>query len=198
MKQRKKLFWVTTKYKEEDWFVIASNKKAACKYHEEAEGFDYGYAKAKEICEVSIEYQKDKAYWAQLDMLKDLGFTILSEAPYRIVMKDGKIYQEGSTVKLVVMESSYDKEGLYIVNMANTNMYKIGITKDFSQRLRSLQTGNPFIIEVHNFYPLKSSRRIESFLHKKYQHRKLGGEWFQLATRDLVEIHEYVMTHQSV
>jgi hypothetical protein len=77
--------------------------------------------------------------------------------------------------------------------MANTNLFKIGITKDFSQRLRSLQTGNPYIIEIYNFYPIKTSRQIESLLHKRYQHRKLAGEWFQLTYQDLEEIHDLVV-----
>jgi hypothetical protein len=193
MTTHKNLYWVTTPLNEEDWFIIAKDAKAACKFHEHAEGFERGYAKAKEICSVEKKYEKGEAYWASLNILEDLGFKILSEAPYRILQKDSKIYQEGSTVKLVVMERSYNKEGIYIVNMANTNLYKIGITKDFSQRLRNLQTGNPFIIEVHNFYPMKTNTEMESFLHKRYQHKKLSGEWFELTYEDLNNIHDFIV-----
>lgn len=197
MKTAKYLYWVTTPLKEEDWFIIARNAKDACEFHEGAEGFDSGYARAKEICKVEKEYLKDKAYWAQLDMLKDLGFTVISEAPYRILKKDGKIYQEGSTVKLVVMENSYNKEGLYLIKIANSNLYKIGITKDFTQRLRNLQTGNPFVIEVYNFYPLTTHRKMETYLHNKYKEKKVGGEWFKLTQDDLNEIHDYVVAYRD-
>ena len=41
------LYWVTTEDGVEDWFSVAKSKKLAEEYHESAEGFNPGEAKAK-------------------------------------------------------------------------------------------------------------------------------------------------------
>jgi len=192
-KEIKKLFWVTAYYKAEDWFIIAENAEIACEFHEAYEGFEPGIAKAIEICNVDKNYEKDEVYHAQLWMLEDLGFKVLSKAPFRVVIKDGKTYKERSTVKLVIEERFYNKEGLYIIYIANTNKYKIGITKDFEKRLLNLQTGNPNIIEVFNFYTCQNCKKIESLLHKKYKDKSIGGEWFEFTEKELDEIHKIIL-----
>lgn len=189
----KKLFWVSTPGKEEDWFIIADNAKVASRFHEGFEGFDRGWAAAKEICEIKKDYEKREVYHAQLDMLLDMGFSILSEEPARVVMKDGRIFQEGTVIKRVMIDRSYEGEGLYIVRMIGTDKYKIGVTKNFVKRLSNLQTGNPHIIEVYYFYPTYKSRKIESFLHKKYKQKSLGGEWFEFSEEELIKVHDDIL-----
>lgn len=191
------LFWTTTKLNEEDWFIIADNEQEACTYHEDHEGFERGVAKAKIIQNVDKDYESKKTYHAQLDMLSDMGFLIISRGPNRIVSKDGRIYQEGTVIKLAILERSYGREGLYIISMTGTNIFKIGITKDFTRRMKNLQTGNPNVLEVHHFYPMPAHRNAESFLHKKYKNKNIGGEWFVLTQSDLDNIHNYVISHKK-
>lgn len=188
----KKLFWVSTDLNEEDWFVIAPSAQAACKFHERYEGFNIGMARAKEICTVQKQYQSDNTYHAQLDMLTDLGFKILSEGPTRIVIKDGIVFKEGTVIGAVIMEQSYNKEGIYILNATNTNRYKIGISKNFGKRLSNLQTGSPFMFEIEAFYPTNKSRSIERLAHKLLKDKNVGGEWFELTREELQIIDEFI------
>lgn len=194
----KKLFWVSTFGKEEDWFIIANNAEIACRFHENYEGFDPGDASAKEVGEVRKDYQEEDVYHAQLDMLSDMGFKILSKGPARVVIKDGNVFQEGTVIKRVMLDASYKGEGVYIVRMVGTNKYKIGITKDFTKRLSNLQTGNPYIIEVYYFYLTEYYREIELFLHKKYKQKSLGGEWFEFSTeKELIQVHKDIILFKN-
>ncbi len=195
-RKKRKLFWVSTKDGDEDWFIIAYTAKQACKFHEDYEGYDNGDAKAKPIMTVNKIYSKDRTYHAQLWMLVDMGFEILSDNLSRIVRRAGIIYQEGTTLKSVLMKRTYENEGLYIVNTAGTSNYKIGITKDFSKRLSNLQTGTPFVIELHNFYPTKDYKKLERILHKKYKKFSIGREWFRLAEKELNEIHDLIIAYK--
>lgn len=52
------LFWVKTKYKFEDCFIVAPTKEIACKCHEYGEGFNRGDASAELICEIPSELEK--------------------------------------------------------------------------------------------------------------------------------------------
>ena len=191
-KRKKKLFWVSTKDKDENWFIVASNSYSACKFHIDFEGYDDSSTKAKEICYVEKIYHKDSVYHAQIDMLEDLGFEILIAGMPRVVRKDGIIYKEGDVLNNVIMENSLNKEGLYIVHVVGSDMYKIGATRDFRSRLKNMQTGNPYVIEIFNFYHRSNYHELESLLHKKYKEKSIGGEWFRFNRIDLEEIDEYL------
>jgi hypothetical protein len=82
---------------------------------------------------------------------------------------------------------------VYLLKVQNENIFKIGITKKLSSRKLQLQTGNPFTIELVNFYESDYARKIEKFLHTKYSYTKLtegfdklSGEWFILNEKDVL------------
>lgn len=192
MTTKMKLFWVYTPCHEEDWFIIAHDRKTARKYHEEYEGFDYGYAMASLIGSVEKKYERRAVYHAQLPMLEDMGFTVLSDGPYRVVIKEGRVYQEGSVIKFSLLNGSDGKEGLYIVHAVGSDLYKIGITKHLRARLRNMQTGSPLVIELYNFWKTNHSKVIERMLHRRYKARSVGKEWFLFSRADLEMIHNDV------
>lgn len=43
------LYWCTTDDGDEDWFVVADSAREACRFHEDAEGYDRGDAHAERI-----------------------------------------------------------------------------------------------------------------------------------------------------
>ena len=43
------VYWCTTSDSDEDWFVVADSARKACRFHEEAEGYDRGEAYAERI-----------------------------------------------------------------------------------------------------------------------------------------------------
>lgn len=78
---------------------------------------------------------------------------------------------------------------IYLLKLHGHNIFKIGFTKNEpKQRIKPLQTGNPYEIELVASYKSELATKIESVLHRKYDNHKtaietdihLGGEWFEL------------------
>lgn len=60
--------------------------------------------------------------------------------------------------------------------------YKIGITKrKVEDRIKQFQTGNSERFEILGVYQSKWGSKIESILHRNYQHLRIAGEWFNLS-----------------
>lgn len=72
---------------------------------------------------------------------------------------------------------------------------KIGVAKSITNRLKQVQTGNPYVVEVAKTYVLSSeekARAVEATLHAKYISSKAAGEWFTADTGMLEYIDQYV------
>jgi len=79
---------------------------------------------------------------------------------------------------------------LYIIQIKNTNIYKIGVTKNLNKRLSDLQVGNPnelILIKLWKHPQVKKIQNYERILHNYY--KKCGcwirGEWFNLKQIDI-------------
>jgi hypothetical protein len=71
---------------------------------------------------------------------------------------------------------------VYLLVDSNEN-YKIGITTgDIHKRIKSLQTGSSGELVLINKHKSKHYRKIETNLHRKYNHLSTDGgkEWFSL------------------
>ena len=72
---------------------------------------------------------------------------------------------------------------------------KIGVAKSISNRIASLQTGNPYEIVLLKEYKVHSevaARAIEKTLHSMFKDKALRGEWFNLTPEDIKLIDRYV------
>lgn len=76
---------------------------------------------------------------------------------------------------------------VYIGRKNNTEEYKIGITSDIENRIKSLKTGCPDfnIIASLNTKNKPISFRIERGLHASFAEQCIGGEWFSLSEDDV-------------
>ena len=108
---RWKLYWATTPDHDEDWFVLARSKRAACRFHELEEGYDEaGYASAELICPVPEKLQASTHEgWPSHEFLEECGGEFVSGAPVlamhemlgcgqRAVKFGNRIYKEGDIV----------------------------------------------------------------------------------------------------
>ena len=59
-------------------------------------------------------------------------------------------------------------------------------TKELNKRLKSLKTGNGSEIFVVNSFETIHHRKVEKWLHNKYNSKRLIGEWFSLSDEDIV------------
>jgi hypothetical protein len=73
----------------------------------------------------------------------------------------------------------------YVYFIRCNEFTKIGITNDIDYRLRSLQTGNPYPLELLCKFEYANALPIEGILHKRFSGRRVQGEWFKLSDTDL-------------
>lgn len=73
---------------------------------------------------------------------------------------------------------------LYVIGHPQHRIAKIGITTNLSARLRAIQTGHPFRLEV--LWSCPGGRRLEAWLHEGLALRRLKGEWFDFEEFDPV------------
>lgn len=98
-----KLFWVTTEDHGEDWFVIATNAKEACNFHEEQEGYDPGDITAEMILEIPDDITVDIG-WPTHEVLRACGANFLVDGIARVVEIGERKFCEGlmeSTIRTI-------------------------------------------------------------------------------------------------
>lgn len=95
---------------------------------------------------------------------------------------------------------------VYLVNMENTDFYKIGFTKNSPEkRVKNLQTGNPKNINLVDSYRSNIAQNIETALHNFLRHKKIDshegvklmGEWFLLDREDVKQFQEKCKTIET-
>lgn len=83
---------------------------------------------------------------------------------------------------------------VYLINIQDTNIYKIGFTKQSPEkRVKDLQTGNPYKMVLVDSYKSQIAPSIETVIHNYFKHKKnnpeeglsLLGEWFILEKKDI-------------
>lgn len=86
---------------------------------------------------------------------------------------------------------------VYLIKQKNTDLYKIGITKNANKRKLQIQTGSPQKIEILYLYESEMASKIERFFHKKYFHTKfdetfdkIEGEWFKLNPKEVLSFND--------
>lgn len=74
---------------------------------------------------------------------------------------------------------------VYLIHDTQTNCYKIGLSKNPSKRLSSLQTATPNkLVLLHEIETSRMSS-LEKELHYKFQANHLNGEWYALSDNDI-------------
>jgi hypothetical protein len=82
---------------------------------------------------------------------------------------------------------------IYLIRANEINLYKIGISKNANNRIKQLQTGCPYQLEiVQIFEPKKFPYKVEKIMHRSmsiYKQNedltKLKGEWFDLKNNEI-------------
>ncbi|HTG65078.1 MAG TPA: GIY-YIG nuclease family protein [Flavobacterium sp.] len=184
----KNFYWLKTNDNHENWFVIAYDEYLAEKFFVNMEGYDLEDVEATEICEVIFEDCDENEYFPSNEMLIKNGFEIIKLDEPMIVWKDGKKYCQGDIVHCIISEKSKNKLGLYIIHTNNSNLFKIGITKNINQRIKQFETGNPFEFTLYEFFETESCRKLEKIIHKKLEKNRYRKEWFKLNEEELTEI----------
>ena len=78
-------------------------------------------------------------------------------------------------------------EYVYVVS-ASGMLYKIGKTNDIDKRFRGLELMSPIPLTLIHTIESQEALKLEAELHKKYNHCRSHGEWFNLSKNELDEI----------
>ena len=78
-------------------------------------------------------------------------------------------------------------------------LYKIGNTKgDVYNRVKSLQTGCPYEINVAHTFKTSFGQILERTMHNTYSIKKTYGEWFALDMVDEAEFIETCLKYEKI
>ena len=77
------------------------------------------------------------------------------------------------------------------MNQTGSALYKVGRSKDAKKRLKQLQTGAPFPLELTKTFIVDSfvESSLERTIHRRFARYKTQGEWFDF---DNYSIHDVI------
>lgn len=75
---------------------------------------------------------------------------------------------------------------VYLIKSLEDGYYKIGFSKNPSNRILTLQTGNSSELKLIEVYKSEFAHKIEKSLQNRYAHLKKEGEWFNLSVENEV------------
>lgn len=84
--------------------------------------------------------------------------------------------------------------GFVYILKADNGIYKIGRTKNLNNRISSINGILPYDTELIHAIETEDYKEAERYFHRKFAHRCIRGEWFQLTEKDveqLKQISEY-------
>lgn len=89
---------------------------------------------------------------------------------------------------------------VYFINEADTNKYKIGVTKarTIGRRQLELQTGNSNELILCRKFQTDTPYKLENMLHNHYNKFKVKGEWFELTDEQAIEFVNICEQKQNV
>ena len=187
----KHFYWIVSPGHLEDWFVVAPDQYLAEKFFADSEGFDIEDLNSSQVCETIFEDSLDESYFPSFEMLKKNGFEFISEDEPMIIWKNGRKYCQGDIIQGIVLKPNVLKQGMYIINVRNSDLFKIGITKNIIQRMKQFETANPYEFYLHEFFPSENCRLLESELHKIYKSKRYKNEWFKLTKDEVRDVCNY-------
>lgn len=94
-----------------------------------------------------------------------------------------------------------DNPKVYLLKIVNDDksLYKIGFTRgSIYKRIRELQTGCPYQINVVDIYSSEYGTIIERSLHNMFSHSKTYGEWFELGVEDEVKFKKLCEQYENI
>jgi len=95
------------------------------------------------------------------------------------------------------MSNKNSYKHIYLLFIPELNLSKIGVSKNVKQRIKQLQTGCPYQINLVKSYQTSLPHKIEKILHRHFGIYKvdssdynLTGEWFNLEINSIINFVE--------
>jgi predicted GIY-YIG superfamily endonuclease len=146
-----------------------------------------------DICQKQVElveYIQDlkKANKTQENLIENQNIMIKFDEDIHILDKYISEINRVSTFHENHQDTKLNDGFVYIARQTNeSNVYKIGITTNISQRERSFSTGNAFV-KIIASKKTENPQKLEYFLHKLFRECRISGEWFKLTDDDISDL----------
>lgn len=85
-----------------------------------------------------------------------------------------------------------DSSGYVYLLKSDREWYKIGISINYKKRCQGIIGGLPFKTEIHYHKFVSNYKKCELNLHKRFDKKREGGEWFVLNEEDVTYIKNYL------
>jgi len=95
-------------------------------------------------------------------------------------------------IRNLVGNTKTKKGNIYIIQAGNLDIYKIGVTKNISERLKQLQTASFLELNVIKIRETSKYDSIERYLHKTLKEWNIRGEWFKLSNDMIIVIKKLI------
>lgn len=86
---------------------------------------------------------------------------------------------------------------VYVVQMEESELYKIGRTVNLPRRMSEFGILLPFPYKLVTARRVGDARTTESHLHSHFSNSRLNGEWFRLTAEDLQIINLWLLRDQA-
>lgn len=90
-----------------------------------------------------------------------------------------------------------DRLWSYVYLIKCNEFCKIGHTFNLDNRLNSLQTGNPYNLEITFSLKHPKAEEVEFYLQEKFLEKKVLREWFKLSDDDIVDIKRMIENYEK-
>lgn len=77
---------------------------------------------------------------------------------------------------------------IYIINIEDTDYYKIGVSQNPNRRIRDLESSTPFNIYLIYCKFYEKVYEIEQYIHNKINSNYIKSEWFKLEFETVYDI----------
>jgi|GEM_PF-1706113 len=81
---------------------------------------------------------------------------------------------------------------VYLLNVVNTDIYKIGYSKNADKRIGNIKTSSPLDIELVKIFKCYDAFKVEQELHNIFKGKKMNREWFKLDLNDLDILRKFI------
>jgi hypothetical protein len=98
------------------------------------------------------------------------------------------------------MEDINEKGCVYFFRHIGLTPVKIGYSTDSSpiNRFTQFKTYAPYGSEIIGFIITDSAKKIETYLHKKFENKRLDGEWFEITEQDAINEIDFYSKKEDV
>lgn len=86
---------------------------------------------------------------------------------------------------------------LYVIGDKQRNVCKIGISANPYERLKTLQTGYPWQLDIWLELQIENPAKVEKILHTRFAEFRLNGEWFDACVFKHLNLNELTSVNES-